>query len=645
MLFRNRIKCFLIATFCMFPLASQASTDMIQQSATAYLGNLTEDANDGETIADPDALAEDIATLFQSFNPGVESPTQDDIAEFMATIWERKLISVDAARALAQRVLPRATNEDFAEMHTPAMLLLHAYALEAGMCISDPVDPESLFCSYSVGNGAIDAVGAMDGADGNEVAMARPAPEGSELAYILAPAECQKATSTPMMTSSTSSTSTMSTDDLVSTECADFSYYTTYAYRYKVEWYGTTRVWAEGLGFAMLYILEDNADSLMAQIPAALRCGSSCIVNSILSCLDELVKGDVDEALLCVARKASKRSYKLHNASYIQHVQSRDCGIRRAEAEDRPYFEAYQNGDFDDQFQLPEEAHGFVSTDDLRFRTHFQHAPTDEDGTNLFPQPTSSALRGTMVGPVEVEGNTGLAVWQHSFTKVLGWHFNIVFGAADAIHTPQTLQGNSCRKFYRHPSRPSAWAYGDQFQVIHTSSADLAGYDLLVYFRDSQHPAYLCSDVEAPIPGDPVGNLPKPPVGVPNVNLPWMGNTLHQVEGPMAIYAPPADSDGYFEVSWTSARHQYPSTGLFSNWTFRRYVLEMSTNPNFTTRTTAYIGTSNQFRPYFLQEGTYYFRVRAEYQCTGGFLGSGPQCGNDYPKSAYVGPNVTRVLN
>jgi hypothetical protein len=444
---------------------------------------------------------EEIVQLYLRFgNKPVDNVTATDIAEFLGTIWRHKLIDRDAARELAQELLPVVADSENADFHAPLMLLLYPYLKEAGHCKPDPSDENAEFCAFSTSSGSPDVAAEYSHDQTGFHLGVNPPQPGSDLAYIVKPRSCDPAEQSAAV-SSASSTGTA--DLIVSSACYSSDYWTGYGYRYKweIDFGGFDAwLWGEAFGFAVLGLDKSMADTIVADIPVGLHCDTKCLLSTIIDCFDHLKSGDTKAAKRCLAAKAEKKSYLIHgDKSYIQHVHARVCNVMQATAKDRAHFKAYQGGHYDGRYELSPTAQLFVDKDDLRFQTNFQYPAQNSaiasDGRNLFPLPTSASLdqavlAGGMQGPV-LPGS-GMPSWRHTFSQIRGWYFNIIFNAADALLNSNVLTGQRCYRNYQHPNRPGLFARGDQFQIYHGTAAALPEYNILIGWP-SYHPAYVCT--------------------------------------------------------------------------------------------------------------------------------------------------------
>lgn len=443
---------------------------------------------------------ETIRQLWSHFQ-GSESPTANKLKDFLSSLPERKLIDAETARSLFQRLAPRATDEAFSELQAPLIMLLHPFVKEAGGCKPDPNHPGSELCMFASRPSGVDAIAQFTSEDFT-LSPVVPAPE-TDLAYILTP-DCEMVSadstgSNNALPAAKTEPQLTTSNHLISSKCSEFDYWTTYGYRYEIKWYGTTRIWAEAFGFAHLGLSTSMADTIAANLPMALRCGYQCWGDIIFNCLGKLIRGETDEAVLCAARKGSKRAYTLHgDGSYMAHSTARgSCEIQQARATDREHFKAYQSGQYDGFFELPPEAKGFVNKDDLRFQTHYQKQPTSStmflDGMNMYPLPTRA--RGDAYVDTEYSALTSRPFWSHDFTRIVGWNFNIIFQAAEALPAYQyLLYGSRCRLPMTHPNiGHNLRVYGDQFQLFHGTPAELPEYNILVGW-DTFHPAFTCTN-------------------------------------------------------------------------------------------------------------------------------------------------------
>ena len=454
--------------------------------------------NDAES--DFDKAHETINKLWTHFH-GSEIPTANTLKDFLSSLPERKLIDAETARSLFQRLASRATDETFVELQTPLVMLLHPFVKEAGGCVPDPNHAGSELCLFASRPLGADVV-AQFKSDNFTLSPVVPAPE-TDLAYILTP-ECE------MISSDTASSNEMSPppntsqqvtglQQPVSSECSEFNYWTGYGYRYEIEWSGTTRIWAEAFGFAHLGLSATTADTIAANLPMALRCGYQCWGEVIFNCLGKLRRGENDEALLCAARNGSKRAYTLHgDGSYLAHSTARSyCQIQPARATDREHFKAYQSGQYDGFFELPPEAKGFINKDQLRFQTHYQKPSSSPtmilDGMNTYPLPTRA--KGEAYSESEYSALSSRPYWSHEFSRIVGWQFNIVFQAAEALPSyPYLASGSPCRLPMMHRDIGShVRVYGDQFQLFHGTPAELPEINILIGWN-TFHPVFTCTD-------------------------------------------------------------------------------------------------------------------------------------------------------
>lgn len=105
--------------------------------------------------ADQEMLRTGIRSLWEKFGRAQASAvTSADVGSLIQSIWNRKLITRDQARTLAQDLFPRATDADTAERQFGFLLLLHPFVKEAGMCRADPTSPNTELCIFSVGKGS-----------------------------------------------------------------------------------------------------------------------------------------------------------------------------------------------------------------------------------------------------------------------------------------------------------------------------------------------------------------------------------------------------------------------------------------------------------------------------------------------------------
>lgn len=106
-----------------------------------------------------------------------------------------------------------------------------------------------------------------------------------------------------------------------------------------------------------------------------------------------------------------------------------------------------------------------------------------------------------------------------------------------------------------------------------------------------------------------LGGTPTPPDVPPGPQVPWVPCL------PGYVCAPPLDSDGSLEVSWSTPTNGYcAQASLLIGWCeeeFTGFVLQIATNSTFSDAKTTYDGPNKFAEVSRLAPGNYYFRVKA----------------------------------
>jgi RHS repeat-associated protein len=154
-----------------------------------------------------------------------------------------------------------------------------------------------------------------------------------------------------------------------------------------------------------------------------------------------------------------------------------------------------------------------------------------------------------------------------------------------------------------------------------------------------------------PLPDNPLDDVPPPDDPVADLQRTlcedWGLCGVEEPESPGMVayntmYAPPADLDGQFKITWGPYLADNPSPLLGTcNGV---YTLVMSRNAEFTGATVIYAGPAREFQ--FMSEvpGAHYFRVKAIYHQIGTILESCSQYSSQKETAYYTGPNRTEVL-
>jgi hypothetical protein len=260
------------------------------------------------------------------------------------------------------------------------------------------------------------------------------------------------------------------------------------------------KAWADALAFAKLQLFTSMADTVFMNIPIGLRCDWLCTTSFLVDCLDDVASDDTSGAVQCLARQVSQEGFSIHKSgSSHQHVAAAGrCLVEQAPATSRPHFSAYQEGKFDGEYELPPEVEAYISKGDLKFGTKHQIAAAEDvsySGRNLYPLPTSAEIANIRLpfytAPLAVQG---ISVWQHDFSRIAGWDFNIIFNAQDAFPSSLDMALNGkCEVLWRHPNDSSLYALGDQFQIFHGSKYAIEEFDVIVGWH-TYHPAFACTE-------------------------------------------------------------------------------------------------------------------------------------------------------
>jgi hypothetical protein len=372
---------------------------------------------------------------------------------------------------------------------TVALMLLHPYIKDAGACTADG---DTEICSFQLGRSgspAIQAAAELRSSSGDLIQTPQNLNATSTLGNVFDTLSnnCsrQAAFSEP-----SSQNENESSSNLISAECFGFDYRYVYSYRWQTKWYGTTRVWALAVGYATGQFLATVGDTVTVVTPAALRCGRSCLLKSIFSCFDDFTSGNSSEGILCVAKKATKKNYRVLTNTAITHAHARICNVTQARAENRYLFEAYESGEFGNF--VPDEARTFINESDLTFQTNHQTGLVDDyDSRNYFPRPSFYDLdvAGKLLGKLSFNR---VPKWHHFFSEVRAWDFNVIYGGANTLpNIVSGALGNTCAIAMTHPVYPSLVAAGDQFMIFSSAGSALPAMNV-IFGLSTSHPVFTC---------------------------------------------------------------------------------------------------------------------------------------------------------
>lgn len=436
----------------------------------------------------PDQLTDDLTSLYLKLgNTSLSSVAGADVAGVIRLLPLQKIVPVETLRNTVRAAVLQAHETGKSDEVGALLGALHPYVEEAGLCVDAPDSPTARICTFAFGHGPFSADGTVKVSPLKSMRTSLP-PMGSELAEIL---NCDEFT-TPLQ-STPRATATAADGN---NGCFDFGYYYAYHYKYDLSYYGTLKAWGEMVGFAVGKYPLNEGDTVAVDLPVGLRCDVSCLVSTVTNCLDDLIHEGAKDALACLAKKLEKHPYVIHgDGTYILHANSVKCGVEAGllQADNRKLFKAYQSGNFDDFYDIPEEAQSFVNKDDLRFQTNNQYPPdytaagnegAAKYGKSLYPLP-SIANRDIAGNPLTVLSKDRVPYWRHDFSSTRGWQFNIIYGAANVG------SNTNCSINYHHPNDSALAANGDRFQAYHGAAAELGEWNLLVGWR-SNHPIYLC---------------------------------------------------------------------------------------------------------------------------------------------------------
>jgi hypothetical protein len=486
-----------------------SSSEQLNYAVDDYINYLI--VNEGvEAVDKPEVFKEEIIALYSKYSDDNLSPRAEDIKNFINHLLSRKILSKEATRRAISALLSDSGNMNFAEKQPLLLFLLHPYVVDSGSCHPSEDSSGAQLCSFIIEP----SEGDLSVKIGGKLISQDPS---SDLAYILSAFTEQRSTSSNSVSYTNYVDKSYYGNKLVTTrKCSDQDTGYVYQYRWQADWKGL-RVWAEAVGFAKLQLATSMADTVFVHIPVGLSCKGSCAVSFISNCLGKVDTDDLTGTAACLARYASKETYTLHVPNnynndniFVQHVQAtQKCNIAQADASERPHFKAFQNGEWDDEYELPPYADLFFNKADFRFGTHHQEEGPNsqpvaiaEEGRNLYPLPSQNnpfsyqvSIRGTY-GVTPPNLSTGMSSWTHRFRKIQGWHFNLIFNAADAFPTEESLNDRQCETYIRHPEDSGLLARGDQFQILHAPAYKLDQIDALVGWR-TYHPAFICaSNVE-----------------------------------------------------------------------------------------------------------------------------------------------------
>lgn len=440
---------------------------------------------------------------------GSSALIQPDAKAVMAAIGGSasvKLVDTENARQMVTTVLSNFAENGSAESIAALINFLHPYAKGAGYCMPYGKDSGDDVCSYGIGQSMFTVSSLVHDAGKNfvfkpdlaalslDAAFPAPVSIGElQFKYITTPIDSSSALAS---TNSTGIGETGGASSKKGRTCSNrkgtFDCYVAFTYRHKSGW-SSDKLWAEAIGSGTLKppytVVSDN---IMLNLPIVQRCGWSCRLETIGNCLDDLASGGLEKALLCAASNTSKENWEIHSGgSYIQHIHERACNIQRNRPENREYFNNYQAGRYDSQYNVsvPEEYKQFLAAGDLRFQTNYQVPPLNQahadQGANIYPKPTETQLNA-LVDAIVIPP-VGQPRWTHRFSVMRGWKFNILFGASDAFPTPLA---ENCWANMQHPSRPELTVMGNQFHVFHgTASGDFPAWDLIIGWNGQKRPA------------------------------------------------------------------------------------------------------------------------------------------------------------
>ena len=466
------------------------SAETIDVAAADYVASLLSSDLE-ESIDDPQELQDNIIKLYEELE-GAGNATMDQIDAFVKSLGTRKLLDRKVVREAFWLLISGSTEGTWGEKQSLAIFLLHPYAMESGACSVDKVDSNSFNCAFAIEPREASVALKV----GGKTLELDP---GSDLAYILAISPEGSSTSASGSGYSNYTDGAGSGAYVNVSDCYDYDYWWAYSYKWESN-LGGVKAWVDALAFAKLQLFTSMADTVFMNIPIGLRCDWLCTTSFLVDCLDEVASDNTSGAVQCLARHVSKEGFSIHKAgSYHQHVAAAGrCLIEQATATSRPHFSAYQEGRFDGEYELPPEVEAYISKGDLKFGTNHQIAAVEDvgySGRNMYPLPTSAKIANMTIpfytAPLAIQG---FSVWQHDFSRIAGWDFNIIFNSQDAFPSilDMTLNGQ-CEAVWRHPNDSSLYALGDQFQIFHGSSYAIEQFDVIVGWH-TYHPVFACTE-------------------------------------------------------------------------------------------------------------------------------------------------------
>lgn len=435
------------------------------------------------------------------------TPSLEQINQFSAQILDHKLVDRETMRIAYQNMAKLVAKGQKADEMSLLLLFMHPYVKEAGGCT--PIEEETEICMFASGPRNANIQSKITHKNIN-IELSRPA-KGSDLEYIL-------------------NICNQTNDDenlIISNDCYISDYSLIFLYKKKTKFYGTMRVWAEAVGTGWLGLSTSISDTVIANLPLGIRCDYRCLMNALLCYMFGVVGASDEFVATCAIRGADKRDFRMHGEnSYIQHVHARECNIMQSEATDREHFKIHQYGSgtpiLSDFYNVYYDTPNLLGN--VKFQTHFQTSTVIDDlydSRNIFPLPSSVSLGHVKqkprmpMRPIELPDNKyiyaskdaiteqierieyglpenayGIGTWIHKFSKIIGWHYNIIFNATDALHNKDVINGKRCRIALKHPKFEKN-IYGDQFQIFYGSAADLPELNIIVGW-DTYHPALLC---------------------------------------------------------------------------------------------------------------------------------------------------------